>query len=208
MDTIRALLRANYGKPVVVIGDGDFADKFADAIQTEVFAAIPKTPFPQRKEDYILPIYFNLVNHAGRQRGAISYKIRFGNDLTANGIIQRNTMMNLRGIMAIVKRAAVCITPDSMLSHLAAAFDVPCVTVFGPFDPRWRVSTYPKGVSVWRKDLCDVAPCSWHNAGLPVECPSKETGACAVLTGTTIQDIEVALARAMEFVNIGEVVAV
>jgi len=194
-DTIRMLLRVNAKKPVIVLGDGEFGERFVKEIANETFAAIPAIPFPTRNEDYILPLYFNVVNYGNGGVGAITHKIRFGNDLTAHKIVQRNTMLNLRGVMALIKNAAICVAPDSMLSHLSAAFSVPCVTVFGPFNPAWRTSTYPKQIAVWRKDLCDVAPCSWHNAGFPVECPSRERGECAVMAGTTISDIENAVTQ-------------
>ncbi len=38
---------------------------------------------------------------------------------------------------ACVERSDVLVTTDSGVRHFAAAFDVPCVTLFGPSDPAW-----------------------------------------------------------------------
>lgn len=38
---------------------------------------------------------------------------------------------------ACVERSDVLVSTDSGVRHFAAAFDVPCVTLFGPSDPRW-----------------------------------------------------------------------
>jgi heptosyltransferase-2 len=44
------------------------------------------------------------------------------------------TIGSLKGI---VRRARVMVTNDTGPRHLAAAFGIPCVTLFGPTDPRW-----------------------------------------------------------------------
>lgn len=44
------------------------------------------------------------------------------------------TIGSLKGI---VRRAALMVTNDTGPRHMAAAFGTPCVTLFGPTDPRW-----------------------------------------------------------------------
>lgn len=51
------------------------------------------------------------------------------------------TIGSLKGI---VRRARLVVTNDTGPRHLAAAFSVPCVSLFGPTDPRW--TTLPERV--------------------------------------------------------------
>lgn len=46
------------------------------------------------------------------------------------------TVGSLKGVVA---RAKLVITNDTGPRHLAAAFNVPCVSLFGPTDPRWTI---------------------------------------------------------------------
>lgn len=61
----------------------------------------------------------------------------------------------LRLTKACVARSRVLVTTDSGVRHFAAAFGVPCVTLFGPTDPRWS-HNYHFAESIIRLDL----PCS------------------------------------------------
>ncbi|MGE0757778.1 MAG: lipopolysaccharide heptosyltransferase II, partial [Pirellulaceae bacterium] len=56
---------------------------------------------------------------------------------------------------ACVQRSTLMVTTDSGPRHLAAAFNVPAVTLFGPTDPRWSTNYNPREICV-RLDL----PCS------------------------------------------------
>lgn len=69
----------------------------------------------------------------------------------------------VRELMAVIKRCNFFVTNDSGPMHIAAAFGVPLVAVFGPTDDS---TTYPLGdrVSIVRKPF-DCAPC------LKRECP-------------------------------------
>jgi heptosyltransferase-2 len=44
------------------------------------------------------------------------------------------TIGSLKGV---VKRASIMLTNDTGPRHIAAAFGIPTVTLFGPTDPRW-----------------------------------------------------------------------
>ncbi|CAG0953257.1 heptosyltransferase II [Phycisphaerales bacterium] len=60
-------------------------------------------------------------------------------DLAANGI----TLGSLKGI---VKRSGLMVTNDTGPRHIAAAFGVPLVSLFGPTDHRWTtIPTRPEG---------------------------------------------------------------
>lgn len=46
-------------------------------------------------------------------------------------------------LKALIRRAAVLVTNDTGPRHIAAAFGVPTVTLFGPTDPRWTTLPTP-----------------------------------------------------------------
>jgi heptosyltransferase-1 len=58
-------------------------------------------------------------------------------------------------LIALVRRAAICVTNDSGSMHLAVALERPVVSVFGPTDPV-RIGPYGRPNAVVRVDL----PCS------------------------------------------------
>lgn len=89
-------------------------------------------------------------------------------------------------------RAVVC--PDSSAMHFAAAFDTPCLSIFGPYNPKWMTQYYPKNVSIWNKDLCVNSPCYHHLTGEQADefpydlCPrGREQKSCEVFEVTTQQ---------------------
>ena len=56
---------------------------------------------------------------------------------------------------ACVRRSRLMVTTDSGPRHIAAAFGVPTVTLFGPTDPRWSHNYHPTSI-----DLHLDLPCS------------------------------------------------
>ncbi len=65
--------------------------------------------------------------------------------------------LNLTGVAAQIAGADACVAVDTGLGHLAAALDVPCVSLYGPTLPG-RVGAYGQG----QVHLCATGP----NAGL------------------------------------------
>lgn len=65
--------------------------------------------------------------------------------------------LNLTGVAAQIAGAQACVAVDTGLGHLAAALDVPCVSLYGPTLPG-RVGAYGQG----QVHLCATGP----NAGL------------------------------------------
>ena len=59
---------------------------------------------------------------------------------------------------ACVRRGTVMVTTDSGPRHLAAAFGVPTVTLFGPTDPRWSCNYSGQSIDL-QLDL-DCGPCA------------------------------------------------
>lgn len=75
----------------------------------------------------------------------------------------------LKQLAALIKKCGVFITNDSGPMHIAAAFDVPVVAVFGPTVREFGFFPHsPKAAVVERTMSC--RPCGKHG---PVECPEK-----------------------------------
>jgi len=72
----------------------------------------------------------------------------------------------LRQLAAIIERARLVVTADSMPMHMAAAFDRPLVALFGPTNPL-RTGPYRRTSQVMRLDLA-CSPCYLRRAR---ECP-------------------------------------
>lgn len=52
--------------------------------------------------------------------------------------------LNLRGVAAVIAGARACVAVDTGLGHLAAALDVPCISLYGPTLPG-KVGAYGRG---------------------------------------------------------------
>ncbi len=113
-------------RPLVLVNPGAnygdakmwFPDRFAavaDRCADEIGAAVALTGAP--KERSILDRVI-----ASAKRPLL--------DLSRHGL-------NLSTLKAVVKRSRLMITNDTGPRHIAAAFDVPVVTIFGPTDPAW-----------------------------------------------------------------------
>jgi lipopolysaccharide heptosyltransferase II len=89
-------------------------------------------------------------------------------DLAALGI-------SLGTLKEIVRRCDLMITNDTGPRHLAAAFGVPVVTIFGPTDPRWTEIYYAKERQVAVKVFC--GPCQKKTCPLDHRCMTRVTPA-------------------------------
>jgi lipopolysaccharide heptosyltransferase I len=75
---------------------------------------------------------------------------------------------NLADAVALIRRAAVVVTNDSGLMHIAAALGKPAISIFGPTNPV-QVGPYGQPNSVVRLDL----PCSPCNYRRLAQCPNS-----------------------------------
>lgn len=65
--------------------------------------------------------------------------------------------VSLGGVKELVRRCRLMISNDTGPCHMAAAWEVPLVTIFGPTDPRWTATGYDKEIRLRRK--VDCGPC-------------------------------------------------
>jgi len=81
--------------------------------------------------------------------------------------------MTLGAMKEIVRRCDLMVTNDTGPRHIAAAFDVPVVTVFGPTHPEWTEIYYAKERQVAVKVFC--GPCQKKICPLDHRCMIRVT---------------------------------
>src|SRR5260221_9659061 len=65
-----------------------------------------------------------------------------------------NKGLSLGALKEITRRCDLMVTNDTGPRHIAAAFDVPVVTVFGPNHPRWTEIQFPRQRKAADKVFC------------------------------------------------------
>jgi heptosyltransferase-2 len=115
-----------------------------------------------------------VVIFGGPGEAAIAADIESRLEGTAVNVAGKTTM---RELMALIKRCNFFITNDSGPMHIAAAFDVPLVAIFGSTD-HTGTSPFSDKASVVRKDVA-CAPCKLR------ECPTDHSCMMAV----TVEDV-------------------
>src|SRR5215217_7712804 len=86
-----------------------------------------------------------------------------------------NKGVDLGSLKEIVRRCDLMVTNDTGPRHIAAAMDVPVVTVFGPTHPEWTEIYYPKERQVAVKVFC--GPCQKKSCPLDHRCITRVTPA-------------------------------
>jgi heptosyltransferase-2 len=89
-------------------------------------------------------------------------------DLSSAGV-------SLGSLKEIVRRCDLMVTNDTGPRHIAAAMDVPVVTVFGPTHPEWTEIYYPRERQVSVKVFC--GPCQKKKCPLDHRCMTGVTPA-------------------------------
>ena len=84
-----------------------------------------------------------------------------------------NQGMTLGSLKEIVRRCDLMVTNDTGPRHIAAAFDVPVVTIFGPTHPEWTEIYYAKERQVAVKVFC--GPCQKKTCPLDHRCMTRLT---------------------------------
>ena len=81
--------------------------------------------------------------------------------------------VDLALLKPLVKRCQLLITNDTGPRHYAVAFDVPCVVIMGPTDPRYTQANLEK-TTVLRREL-DCSPCHRKQCPLDRRCMQEIT---------------------------------
>lgn len=100
-------------------------------------------------------------------------------ELLGEGCVNLAGATSVRGLMALIKRCDFFVTNDSGPMHIAAAFGVPLVAIFGSTDHRTTSAFFDRGVIV-RRDT-DCAPCMQR------ECPTDHRCMTAVTAGEVVE---------------------
>lgn len=107
----------------------------------------------------------------------------------------------LRLLWALMERAELCVAPDSMAVHMAGCMGIPCVGMWGIYEPEVRTIHYRNHVAVFNRERCPRSPCNWNYFGFPSFCPPAETPvrqSCAVLESVTPDQVVEAARKALE----------
>jgi len=82
-----------------------------------------------------------------------------------------NYPLSLGLTKACIRRADILVTTDSGPRHMAAAFDRPVITLFGPTHIAWTETFYPKAVHLQKKVPC--GPCQRRICPLDHRCMTQ-----------------------------------
>jgi len=91
-----------------------------------------------------------------------------------------NKGLTLGALKEIVRRCDLMVTNDTGPRHIAAAMDVPVVTIFGPTHPEWTEIYYSKERQVAVKVFC--GPCQKKVCPLDHRCMTRVTPAVVYAT--------------------------
>ncbi|MBM2840729.1 MAG: hypothetical protein HW412_1257 [Bacteroidetes bacterium] len=83
----------------------------------------------------------------------------------------------MRRAFALASACNAIIAPDSSFVHLAAAFDIPCVALFGPIDGKLRTKHYPKCKYLDVRKKLGCMPC-WRNDQIPCKLTNMRASVC------------------------------
>jgi len=81
------------------------------------------------------------------------------NQIKNDRIINLQGKTSLKESMSILSRAQMCIGNDSGMNHIAESYGVPCLTLFGPTDPKFGFSPHGNASGYIYKNLW-CSPCS------------------------------------------------
>ena len=81
------------------------------------------------------------------------------NEIQSDRLINLQGKTSLKESMSILSRTKVCIGNDSGMNHIAEAHGVPCLTLFGPTDPRFGFAPHGTNSRYLSQELW-CRPCS------------------------------------------------
>lgn len=97
--------------------------------------------------------------------------------------------LNIRQSASLVTQCDCIIAPDSVLTHIAGALDVPCVAIYGSFPASLRTQYAKKTLAIQAEGTC--APCFHHGrmTVFPMGCPTAHEGYCGVLASIKVEQV-------------------
>lgn len=81
------------------------------------------------------------------------------NEITSDRLLNLQGKTSLKESMSILSRTKVSIGNDSGMNHIAEAHGVPCITIFGPTDPKFGFAPHGSASRYLSKELW-CKPCS------------------------------------------------
>ena len=103
-----------------------------------------------------------IVITCGPGEEAIARQI--GDAMQRDAMVLDEPRLTLGQLKALIQQSDLVLATDAGPRHIAKAFDVPVVTIFGPTDPEWTRTNYPQERSI-RVDL-DCSPCQQRTCPL------------------------------------------
>src|SRR5205814_7065333 len=111
-----------------------------------------------------------LISSAPRERGIVDSITRH---MKHAAVDLARAGCTLGALKDIIRRCDLMVTNDTGPRHIAAAFDVPVVTIFGPTHPEWTEIYYPKERQVAVKAAC--GSCQDKTCPLDHRCMTRRT---------------------------------
>jgi ADP-heptose:LPS heptosyltransferase len=84
---------------------------------------------------------------------------------------------SIRQAFALASGCDMIIAPDSAFLHLSAAFNIPCVALFGPIDGKVRTKHYPYCEYLDARESLGCVAC-WRNENIPCKLTNMRTSVC------------------------------
>ena len=113
-----------------------------------------------------------LISSAPKERGIVESILK---EMKSPAIDLHKAGLTLGALKEIVRRCDLMITNDTGPRHIAAAFGVPVVTIFGPTHPEWTEIYFAKERKVVRPRSC--GPCQMKKCPLDHRCMTQVTPA-------------------------------
>jgi Glycosyltransferase family 9 (heptosyltransferase) len=106
-----------------------------------------------------------------------------------------NSINYVRLFIGLIAGASAVVGPDSSAIHIAAAFEIPAIGIWGAYSPESRTAYYPRQIHLFHAERCPNAPCFNYLPDLPfMKCPhGLEQQYCEVFDGVSPDEIFEAL---------------
>jgi heptosyltransferase II len=178
---------ARGGSPLVLLNPGaqygaakcwlpEYFAELSDRLTEEQGATVMISAAPKER-----PIVEQILQHsrfaAARRPALIEDQGSAPIDLSSQGL-------TLGALKDIIRRCDLMITNDTGPRHIAAAFDVPVITIFGPTHPEWTEINFDKERKVSVPVFC--GPCQKKKCPLDHRCMTRVTPAMVFDTATEL----------------------